>query len=205
MVPEAPPRLSISTGCLSPSAIFWPMMRVATSVGPPAGKGTMMVIGLAGKAWAKAVPAMSGSARASRARRAGLRTEEARRKDIGIGSMASEDAVGFQLGELLVGQPQQRLQHLVRAFAELRRRVAHRQPFAVEAIGRRQHVDAAGHRMRLRGHQAAIGRALRIERLEQAEHLAAGNARAGQLVEQGAALALAELAVDLGHQRLAVR
>src|SRR5689334_13111581 len=121
MVPEAPPRLSISTGCLSPCAIFWPMMRVATSVGPPAGKGTMMVIGLVGKAWAKAVPARSGSARASRARRAGLRTETGRRKDIGYGSVASENAVGFQLRELFVGQAEQRLQHLVRAFAELGR------------------------------------------------------------------------------------
>src|SRR5688572_11839085 len=175
MVPEAPLRLSMRMFCFRPCDIFCATMRVATSVGPPGGKGTTTVIGLAGQASAKAAPATSGSARAMSARRAGLRREREKGNAMTSSGIReekerapSENAVRFKLRELVVRKAEQRLQHLVRAFAQLRRRTAHRQALAVEAVGRGQHIDLAGHRMRLLGDKARVGRALGVERLEQA-------------------------------------
>jgi len=73
MEPEAPGRFSTTTGCFRRSASFWPTMREAVSVGPPAGKGTMSLIILSGQAaWARAppqMPASSGAAARARAAR----------------------------------------------------------------------------------------------------------------------------------------
>jgi hypothetical protein len=63
---------STMTGCLRRKASFWPTMREAVSVGPPAGKGTISLMVLLGQACAKALPASIGRARASRTRRVGL-------------------------------------------------------------------------------------------------------------------------------------
>jgi hypothetical protein len=46
--PPAPPRLSITIGCFSSSDIRWPITRAMTSLGPPAGNGTISRIGLSG-------------------------------------------------------------------------------------------------------------------------------------------------------------
>src|SRR4051812_11767349 len=48
MIPDAPPRLSITTGCPSCSFSLIATARARTSVGPPAGKGTIMRIVLFG-------------------------------------------------------------------------------------------------------------------------------------------------------------
>ena len=58
MVPAAPATLSITTGCLSWSASFGMIRRAVESTPPPAAKGTMTAMGLAGKfcACASAAP-----------------------------------------------------------------------------------------------------------------------------------------------------
>src|SRR6185295_9688743 len=52
--PPWPPRLSISTGCLAISDMRWPITRAMMSLGPPAGNGTISLIGFAGKSCAEA-------------------------------------------------------------------------------------------------------------------------------------------------------
>src|SRR5262249_34017657 len=46
----APGRFSTTTGWPQSSLIFWPIMRARTSDGPPAGKGTTILIDLVGNA-----------------------------------------------------------------------------------------------------------------------------------------------------------
>src|SRR5260370_17775527 len=50
--PPCPPRLSINTGCLISSDMRCPITRAIMSFGPPAGNGTISLIGLFGKSWA---------------------------------------------------------------------------------------------------------------------------------------------------------
>src|SRR5262245_31515275 len=57
MLPLAPPRLSITNGCLSESCRPLATGRAAMSDGPPAGHGTITVTGLVGYACAAAYPA----------------------------------------------------------------------------------------------------------------------------------------------------
>src|SRR5260370_449184 len=70
MEPEAPGRFSTTTVCLRRSPSFWPTMRDAVSVGPPAGKGTTSRSILLGQpVSARAPPAMpASSGAAARAR-----------------------------------------------------------------------------------------------------------------------------------------
>ena len=49
MVPPAPVRFSITTGCPQFSLIFWEIMRARTSDVPPGENGTTKRIGLLGK------------------------------------------------------------------------------------------------------------------------------------------------------------
>src|SRR5688572_7285568 len=67
MVPAAPGLFSTTTGCPSASCKAGAMSRAVTSTFPPAEKGTMMRIGLEGKACAAASVARL-AARAARAR-----------------------------------------------------------------------------------------------------------------------------------------
>ncbi|CFN77952.1 Uncharacterised protein [Bordetella pertussis] len=48
ILPPAPERFSTMTDCPSSSPRRAPSMRATTSVAPPAGKGTMMRMGLSG-------------------------------------------------------------------------------------------------------------------------------------------------------------
>jgi hypothetical protein len=48
MLPPAPARLSMTTGCPHDSDIFCPITRAATSVGPPGANGTMKRIARVG-------------------------------------------------------------------------------------------------------------------------------------------------------------
>jgi hypothetical protein len=48
ITPAAPPRLSMMTGWPSAAASFSPTMRPITSTPPPAGNGTISVIGFVG-------------------------------------------------------------------------------------------------------------------------------------------------------------
>ncbi len=50
MLPPAPGRFSTTTGCFHISLSFWPSARASTSDVPPGANGTMMRIGLLGKA-----------------------------------------------------------------------------------------------------------------------------------------------------------
>src|SRR5215470_13560803 len=49
MMVLAPGRLSITTGCPQSWLIVWPIRRATMSLGPPAGKGTIIRIGRLGK------------------------------------------------------------------------------------------------------------------------------------------------------------
>ena len=62
-VPVAPGRLEITTGWPNSFAAIWASARNCTSVTPPAGKGTIRVIGRLGKAWARALPTGSADSR----------------------------------------------------------------------------------------------------------------------------------------------
>src|SRR5688572_26159899 len=58
MLPPAPGRLSMMTGCPQRLLSSWPIARATMSSGPPAGNGTTKRIALAGYAdWAAAAPA----------------------------------------------------------------------------------------------------------------------------------------------------
>src|SRR5258708_26000986 len=59
MAPPAPPTFSMITDCPSGMRMRSPMMRAAVSVEPPGGKGTISVMGLAGKVWPHAECAAS--------------------------------------------------------------------------------------------------------------------------------------------------
>jgi hypothetical protein len=48
MVPPAPPRLTITTGCPSASCSFAPIVRAMKSAAPPGGTGSTMEIGRVG-------------------------------------------------------------------------------------------------------------------------------------------------------------
>ena len=61
MAPVAPGLFSMTTGCPSFSCILWDMIRASESVEPPGGKGTVMVIGLSGKAAKKSATAAAPS------------------------------------------------------------------------------------------------------------------------------------------------
>src|SRR5262245_19827564 len=64
MLPPAPPTFSMMTGCPSGARMRSAMMRAATSVEPPGGKGTTSVICRDGKGCACALAAMVASASA---------------------------------------------------------------------------------------------------------------------------------------------
>src|SRR5713101_989661 len=72
MMVLAPGRFSITTGWPQSSLIFWPMRRAKMSLGPPAGKGTIIRIGRLGKpadgSWAMAASAQIASIAATRNR-----------------------------------------------------------------------------------------------------------------------------------------
>src|SRR5712692_8818814 len=72
MMVLAPGRFSITTGWPQSSLIFWPMRRAMMSLGPPAGKGTIIRIGRLGKpadgSWAMAASAQIASIAATRNR-----------------------------------------------------------------------------------------------------------------------------------------
>src|SRR5208282_2788209 len=61
MLPAAPGRLSMTTGCPNDSASRCPTSRARMSVVPPAGNGTTSRIGLLGYGWASAPAAVIAS------------------------------------------------------------------------------------------------------------------------------------------------
>src|SRR5687767_8627157 len=65
MVPAAPVTFSMMNCWPTSLPMRSPMMRANRSVGPPAAKGTIIVIGLVGQAWPKAGAAASTRAAAS--------------------------------------------------------------------------------------------------------------------------------------------
>src|SRR2546422_929691 len=92
MRPGPPALFSTITGVFSDSPMACPTTRAVMSVGPPAGKGTMMRMGLAGQAaWASAGPAMQArpavTAQAISLRRGGK---------IGMRSVSLNDLAGFE-------------------------------------------------------------------------------------------------------------
>src|SRR5574343_1431184 len=104
MLPPAPARLSTTTGWPSSALSAWPTMRARMSVVPPAEKGTTMVMGLEGNAWARAWlvihrPAAArlapASSWAAKPRRVGVLEER-----VVMGGVLSEksESVGFRPG-----------------------------------------------------------------------------------------------------------
>src|SRR6187402_1479871 len=92
MEPPAPGLFSTTTGCPSAWASLSPSTRVSTSVGPPAGNGTMIFTGLVGHDCAFASGNAARSARAARMRRMGFGVEGKRSANGSIGKKGIEMA-----------------------------------------------------------------------------------------------------------------
>src|SRR5688572_20151681 len=71
MLPPAPPRLSITTGCPRPSLTFCPTRRATPSAKPPAANATTTRTGFVGYCWPHAVMLRRAAAQASALRTGG--------------------------------------------------------------------------------------------------------------------------------------
>src|SRR4051812_38519742 len=131
MLPDAPGRLSMTTGWPRRDASFSQKARAALSAPPPAGKGTIILMGRSGQDWAWTAPAPSASkASASTVRREGER------------NMVVSWMVVLVLDDALLAQPPDVVlaeaglaQDLVGVLAALRRGSPHRSRRTLQVHG----------------------------------------------------------------------